>query len=52
EFGFEKLVNNIYVMTLYFDRVGAKISIMDAVADWKPANKKTFRKFDSKLGKV
>ena len=45
EFGFEKLVNNIYVMTLYFDRVGAKISIMDAVADWKPANKMRFKKY-------
>lgn len=45
EFGFKGLSDNIYVSTLYFDRVGARISIMDAVDDWKPANKLRFKKY-------
>lgn len=45
EFGFKRLADNVYTSTLYFDRVGAKVSIMDAVADWKPANKIRFKKY-------
>jgi 5'-3' exonuclease len=45
EFGFERLINNIYVMNLYFDRVGARISIIEAISDWKPANKIRFKKY-------
>jgi DNA polymerase I len=44
-FGYDRISKNIFVMALYADRVGARASVIEAVKQYKPANKDRIRKY-------
>jgi 5'-3' exonuclease len=45
EFGWERLVKNIYVTVLAFDRTGARQAIMTEIANYRPASKQATKKW-------
>lgn len=45
EFGLEAMVRNVKVMALAFDRTGSRLSLLDAVEEWKPVNIKKFKQY-------
>lgn len=45
EFGLENISKNVYVMSLHADRTGARLAVLEEVADFEPADPKKFKKF-------
>lgn len=44
-FGFDKIIKNVYIMALYADRTGAKMSLLSTVEEWTPADKIRVKKY-------
>lgn len=45
EFGFDKIVDNIYVMALYKDRTGAKLTIVDEISNYPSRQVKAVKRY-------
>ncbi len=45
DFGMEKLAANVAVMALAFDRVGARLALVDSIEDFQLANKGRIRRY-------